>query len=310
MGSWLCERLLDQGERVVALRRDFDPESRFEAEGIGARCVVVLADLTDPASLLRVLAENDVETVFHLAAQAIVAQANRTPLATWESNVRGTYMLMEACRAYVNAGGGLKRVVVASSDKAYGQHDHLPLREDFDLRAKNPYDVSKACEDMIARSYAATFDLPLAVTRLANVYGPGDLAWSRLVPETARALAQGHRPQIRSDGTAERDYLYVDDAVDAYLTVAASLDHLGRRGRVWNAGSDRPVRVLDVVRRLISASGRNLDPEVLGTATPDGEIERQYVDSSAIRSELGWSANWDLDRGLRASWEWYRDRYG
>ena len=309
MGSWLCERLLDRGERVVALRRDADPESRFEAEEISARCVLAVGELTDPASLLRILAEQDVNAVFHLAAQAIVTQANRTPLATWESNVRGSYMLLEACRAYSSAGGALERIVVASSDKAYGQHDRLPYREDFALRARNPYDVSKACEDMIARSYAATFDLPVAVTRLANIYGPGDLAWSRLVPETARALARGERPRIRSDGTAERDYLYIDDAVEAYLVVAESLDRPEHRGRAWNAGCERPVPVLEIVRRLIDVSGRDVAPEVQGAATP-GEIDRQFLDARAIREELGWQPRWTLDRGLGATWEWYRGRLG
>ncbi len=310
VGSWLCEGLLERGERVVALKRDFDPESRFESEGIGARCAVVAGDLSDSASLLRILAEYDVRAVFHLAAQAIVGRANRTPLATWESNVRGTYMLLEACRAYLTAGGSLERIVVASSDKAYGQHDRLPYREDFELRARNPYDVSKACEDMIARSYAAFFELPVAVTRLANIYGPGDRAWSRLIPETARALARGERPQIRSDGTAERDYLYVGDAVEAYLAVAESLDRSEHRGRAWNAGCERPVPVLEVVRRLIEISGRDLEPDVQGEATPAGEIDRQFLSARAIREELGWKPQWDLDRGLAATWEWYSVRVG
>ena len=287
---------------MVALRRDREPDSRFVTDGLEARCVVVVADLTDYESLLRILNEHEVQTVFHLAAQAIVRTANRGPLATWDSNVRGTYTLLEACRM---GGGQIERIVVASSDKAYGHHDELPYREDFALRARNPYDVSKACADMIARSYAATYELPLAVTRLANVYGPGDLNWSRLIPDTARALARGERPVIRSDGTPERDYLYVEDAVDAYLAVAASLDRPDLRGRAWNAGCAAPVSVREVVQRLIAVSGRHVEPEITGEGTPRGEIDRQFLDSTPIREELRWKPQFDLDRGLPITWEWY-----
>jgi len=286
---------------VVALRRDVDPHSRFAADGIGERCVLVLADLTDHDALVRVLNEHEVTTVFHLAAQAIVTKANRSPLSTWDANVRGTYTLMEACRVH----GEVERIVVASSDKAYGDHDELPYREDFPLLPRYPYDVSKACADLIARSYALTFDLPLAVTRLANVYGPGDRNWSRLIPDTARALARRERPVVRSDGTSERDYLFVDDAAAAYLAVADSLGRPELRGRAWNAGWGEPVAALDVVRRLIDISGADVEPDVRGTGVPHGEIDRQYLDSTAIRTELGWSPEWDLDRGLRAAWEWY-----
>ena len=180
---------MNDGERVVALRRDVDPEARFRTDGIEDRCSLALADLTDHDALVRVLNEHEVDAVYHLAAQTIVGTANRSPLATWEANVRGTYTLLEACRGL----GGVKRVVVASSDKAYGDHDELPYREDFALQPRYPYDVSKACTDMIARSYANTYDLPVAVTRLANLYGPGDLNWSRIIPDSARALARGER---------------------------------------------------------------------------------------------------------------------
>jgi CDP-glucose 4,6-dehydratase len=291
----------------VALRRDREPDSRFVKAGLERRCVVALADLTDYASITRILNEHEVRTVFHLAAQAIVGLANRAPLGTWESNVRGTYTLLEACRA---SGGQVERIVVASSDKAYGDHRELPYREDFALRARHPYEVSKACADMIARSYASTYDLPLAVTRLANVYGPGDLNWSRLIPDTARALARGERPVIRSDGTAERDYLFVDDAVDAYLTVAAALDRAELRGRAWNAGCEAPVSVHEVVRRLIDIAGVDVEPEIRGDRPPRGEIDRQYLDSTAIREELGWKPRFDLERGLPITWEWYQREFG
>lgn len=291
---------------MVALRRDVEPDSFFRSSGVEERCTVALADLTDLDALVRVLNEHEVGEVIHLGAQTIVGTANRSPLGTWDANVRGTYTLLEACRTL----GTVDRVVVASTDKAYGSHDELPYREDFALQPRYPYDVSKACADLIARSYAHTYGLRVAVTRLANVYGPGDLNWSRIVPDTARTLARGERPVLRSDGTAERDYLYVEDAVDAYIAVLASLDRPELSGRAWNAGWGRPVPVLEMVRTLIKLSDHDVEPDIRGEGTPHGEIDRQYLDSTAIREELGWEPRWDLERGLRASWEWYRGYLG
>jgi CDP-glucose 4,6-dehydratase len=287
----------------VVLSRSDLAGSRFDTEGLRDRCTLVAGDLgtVGPA-----LAEHRPATVYHLAAQTQVGDALRDPLTTWETNIRGTYLLLEAVRRHDTA----TRVVVASSDKAYGPHDELPYREDFALQPSYPYDVSKAATDMIARSYAATYELPVAVTRLANVYGPGDVNWGRLVPDTARALLRGERPVIRSDGTPERDYIYVEDAADAYIAVADSLAHAVHHGRAWNAGSGEPRSVLEVVTRLIEISGRDLEPEVRGTGVPHAEIDRQYLDSTAIREELGWTPNWDLDRGLRAAWEWYERTLG
>jgi CDP-glucose 4,6-dehydratase len=305
IGSWIAERLLDEGARVVVPRRDFDPASRFTTEGLADRCDVVLADVRDYEEMLRVLTEYEVGAVFHLAAQTIVGSANRYPLSTWEANVRGTYTLLEACRAYGAAGKGAARIVVASSDKAYGDHDELPYREDFALKPRYPYDVSKACTDMIARSCAATHDMPVAVTRLANVYGPGDLNWSRIVPDTARSLARGERPVIRSDGSPERDYLFVEDAVDAYLAIAESVDRPELRGRAWNVGTGEPLPVLDLVGRLIQVSGLEVEPDIQGDGVPHGEIDRQFLDSNAVRQEVGWKPRVPLDQGLQAAWEWY-----
>jgi CDP-glucose 4,6-dehydratase len=292
------ERLLDQGEDVVVLSRSDLVGSRFDTEGLRERCTLVEGDLT---SLGSAFAEHRPRTVLHLAAQTQVGDAYRDPLSTWETNIRGTYLLMEAVRAYDPG----TNVVVASSDKAYGSHDELPYREDFALQPSFPYDVSKAATDMIARSYAVTYDMPVAVTRLANVYGPGDVNWARLVPDTARALVRGVRPVIRSDGTPQRDYIYVDDAADAYLAVAGSLADRANWGRAWNAGSGEPHAVLEVVERLIEISGRDVQPDIQGTGVPHAEIDRQFLDSTAIRTELGWVPKWDLDRGLRAAWNWY-----
>jgi CDP-glucose 4,6-dehydratase len=283
---------------VLALSRSDLAGSRFDAEGVGDRCRLVEAEL---GALGPVLSEHRPDTIFHLGAQTQVGHANRAPLHTWETNIRGTYLLLEAVREHDPA----TRVVVASSDKAYGAHDELPYREDFALKPTFPYDVSKAATDMIARSYAATYDMPVAVTRLANVYGPGDVNWARVIPDTARSLVRGERPVIRSDGTPERDYLYVEDAAAAYLAVAGSLDDPAHRGRAWNAGSGEPVSVLEVVRRLIAVSGHELEPDIQGSGVPHGEIDRQYLDSTAIREELGWAPRWDLDSGLRAAWDWY-----
>ena len=305
IGSWLVSRLLEEGARVVTLRRDVPAESRFGIERLDERCDVVLGDLVDYESLIRTLNEYEVKAVFHLGAQTIVSTANRSPLSTYETNIRGTYLLLEACRAVGVVGDGIERVVVASSDKAYGSHEELPYSEDFALQPLYPYDVSKAATDMIARSYAATYGLPVAVTRLANVYGGGDFNFSRIVPDTARALVRGERPVIRSDGTPERDYIYAADAVDAYLVVAASLDDRAMHGRAWNAGAGRPYAVREVVDRLIAVSGRDAEPEIKGVGTPHGEIDRQFLDSTRIREELGWEPRWELDEGLRETWAWY-----
>lgn len=310
IGSWLAERLLDEGARVVVPRRDFEPDARFRTDGIEERCVLAAADIQDYEAMTRVLNEHGVDTVFHLAAQTIVGTANRSPLSTFEANVRGTYVLLEACRAVGVVGDPVTRIVVASSDKAYGSHDELPYREDFALRPTFPYDVSKACTDMIARSFAATYEMPVAVTRLANVYGGGDLNWSRIVPDTCRAIVKGDAPVIRSDGTPERDYLYVADAVDAYLTVAGSLDDERLRGRAWNAGWGSPLAVREVVDQLVAVSGVDVAPDVQGSGVPHGEIDRQYLDSSLIRAELGWQPQIGIEDGLRSTYDWYARRLG
>jgi CDP-glucose 4,6-dehydratase len=306
IGSWLAERLLAEGAKVVVPRRDVPALSRFRIEQIEPRCDVVELDILDYDGLVRVLNEYSVDTVFHLAAQTIVTTANRSPLSTFEVNIRGTYNLLEACRTVGEVGDPVARVVVASSDKAYGAHEVLPYKEDFELKPRYPYDVSKACTDMIARSYAATYGMPIAVTRLANVYGGGDFNMSRIVPDTLSSLLKGRAPVIRSDGSPERDYIYAEDAAAGYLTVADSLDSEANHGRAWNLGAGRRVSVLEMVQGLIAAAGSDLEPDIQGGGVPPGEIDRQQLDSTAIREELGWSPLWDLDKGLAATYEWYR----
>jgi CDP-glucose 4,6-dehydratase len=308
VGAWLAERLLEEGARVVVPRRDARAESRFRTDGIEERCDVVEADVTDYESVVRVLHGYRVRAVFHLAG-SVADVATRSPLSTWDSNVRGTYTLLEACRAAREVGEEIERVVVASSVVAYGG-DEPPWAEDARLEPSGLYAVSKAAADLVARAYARAFELPVAVLRLSNVYGGGDLGFSRLVPDACRALVAGEPPVLRSDGTPVRELTYVEDAVDAYLAVAASLDEPGAHGRAWNAGGGEPVPVLEIVRRLVRISGREVEPELGGEGGGGGFENRQELDSSAIRSELGWAPAWDLERGLKATYEWYARRLG
>jgi CDP-glucose 4,6-dehydratase len=302
MGSWLVEALLDGGARVIVPRREAPPGSRFQTEQLDRRCELVDADLRDLPSTLRIVNECEVELIFHLAAQTLVATANEAPLATFETNVRGTYTLLEASRLRPDP----PRVVVASSYHAYGSTQVGPYSEDAALRPRWPYDVSKACADLIARCYAETYGMPVGVTRLANVYGGGDLNFSRIVPNAARALVTGGTPIIQSDGTPERDYIYVEDAVRAYLGVADSLLDTSQSGRAWNAGSDEPVSVVELVGKLIAASGREVEPSIEGRANPRDEIDRQYLDSSSARRELDWAPVWTLEEGLAKTYRWYQ----
>ena len=301
LGTWLTAALLGRGERVVVLKRDRAVGSALALEGLEERCHVVHGDLADAGLLARAVVEEEVDAVFHLAAQTIVGAASRSPVSTFESNIRGTWNVMEACRA-----GGVRRVVVAASDKAYGAHDDLPYREDMALEPKYPYDVSKAATDLIARSYWHTFGVPVATTRFANIYGGGDLNRSRLIPELVDAVLAGRAPVIRSDGSPERDFLYVDDAVAAYLAIADALDDGVARGEAYNAGGGRPHSVREVVETLIRVAGASVEPEFRGAGVPAGEIDRQYVDASKLREATGWEPRVGLEEGLRRTLQWYR----
>jgi CDP-glucose 4,6-dehydratase len=305
LGAWLVKALLERGDRVTVLRRDRSPASALGLLGLDRDVAVIDGDVCDPAVLDRALGEYDIDTVFHLAAQTLVPTANHSPSSTFETNMRGTWTVMEAVRHH-----GIPRTVVASSDKAYGDHDELPYTEDLALQPRFPYDVSKAATDLIARSYWHTFGVPVAVTRFANLYGGGDLNASRLVPEVIGAVLGGRRPVIRSDGTPERDFLYVEDAAAAYLAIADALDGDGARGEAFNAGGGRPVAVGEVVRLICRLAGTDLEPDIRGTGTPAGEIDRQYVDTTKIRAICGWSPSVDLENGLARTIEWYRSHPG
>lgn len=303
VGSWLVKELLERGARVVGLVRDADPRSELYRSGDVDRISVVNGRLEDLRTVERAVNEHAVDTVFHLGAQTIVGAAQRAPLATFESNVRGTWNLLEACRRH---DGLVDRVVVASSDKAYGAQADLPYTEDSPLEATRPYEVSKACADLLTRSYHETYRLPVTVARCGNVYGGGDLNWSRIVPGTIRSLLRGERPVIRSDGTYVRDYIYVEDVVDAYLDLADALDGQGADGEAFNFSTESPLSVLEIVDRLRGIlDGGDLEPRILDEA--EGEIEAQHLSAAKARERLGWSPRWELDEGLRETVAWYRD---
>jgi CDP-glucose 4,6-dehydratase len=302
LGSWLTSALVEAGANVVGLVRDRVPFSLLSRSGYLDRITVVRGDVTDYELVERVLNEYEIDAVFHLAAQTIVPIANRAPLSTFETNVKGTWTMLEAARRSLM----VARVAVASSDKAYGAHETLPYVEDAPLLGCHPYDVSKACADLIARTYFATYGLPVAVTRCANLYGGGDLNWNRIVPGTMRSLIRGERPVIRSDGTLQRDYLYVQDAVHAYMTLTEQLDADEVKGEAFNFGMDKPTSVLEMVQAIVAVSDRpDLEPVVLNDAP--NEIPTQYMDSSKAHQLLDWVPGHSLEEGLRETFAWYRE---
>lgn len=305
LGSWLARALAGLGAEVVGLVRDWVPGSELVLSGTLARIRTARGCLEDYALMERVLGEYEIDTVFHLGAQTIVGIANRNPLSTFEANVRGTWTLLEACRRAPT----VRRVVVASSDKAYGEHRALPYREDFPLQGRHPYDVSKSCADLIAQSYAKTFRLPVCVTRCGNLYGGGDLNFNRLVPGTIRSALLGERPVLRSDGSALRDYFYVEDAVEANLRLAEAMKDPSLRGEAFNFGNDDPQTAAGLARRVLELAGRkDLKLRILGTST--NEIPRQHLSAAKARRRLGWRPRFDLTEGLRRTIAWYEGYLG
>lgn len=305
LGSWMVDELLSRGAEVTCLVRDWVPNSRLVAGGVLDRVQTVRGELEDYQTVLRALNEYEIDTVFHLGAQTIVGTASRSALSTFESNVKGTWTLLEACKALP---GLVRRVIVASSDKAYGAHEMLPYTEDTPLQGRFPYDVSKSCADLISLSYAHTYEVPVAVTRCGNLYGGGDLNFNRLIPGTIRSALRGESPIIRSDGTFVRDYFYVRDAVDAYMALAERMPEPGLTGEAFNFGTETPLSVLEVVDVLLGLMGRELEPTILNEATR--EIREQYLDCAKAKRVLGWEPRHTLEAGLRETIAWYEEWLG
>lgn len=303
LGGWIVGELLARGAAVVALVRDDVPRSYLRSEGHDRRCAIVRGEVEDLALARRVLAEYGVDAVFHLAAQTQVGVAHNAPYAALETNVRGTYTLLEAARL---SPGRVRAVVVASSDKAYGEQATLPYTEDMPLLGSNLYDASKAAADVLARAYAHSYGVPAVVARCANLFGGGDLNWARLIPGTIRSALRGERPVIRSDGLMVRDYLYVRDAAAAFIGMAERADAL--RGEAFNFGLERPLTVLEVVEKIGEAVGARIDPDVRNEAR--GEIREQYLSARRARERFGWRPEVGLEEGLRETVGWYRGHLG
>lgn len=302
VGAWLVKDLLAQGAYVVILVRDADPQSELYRSGQIQRVSVVNGALEDFWTLERAINEHEVDTVFHLGAQTIVNTAHRFPLPTFEANVRGTYNLLEACRLHMDV---VKRVVIASSDKAYGAQPDLPYTEEMALNGRHPYEVSKSCADLMAQSYYHTYRLPIAIARCGNIYGGGDLNWSRIVPGTIRSLIHGQEPIIRSDGTYVRDYIYVKDVARAYVCLAERLDNGQVRGEAFNFSTEKPMTVLEMVNTIQKLMERtDLSPDIQDYANM--EIRSQHLSAAKARKILAWEPAFDLEAGLHETIAWYK----
>jgi CDP-glucose 4,6-dehydratase len=302
LGGWLVKHLLGLGADIVCLVRDWVPGSELARSSDIERVKVVRGDICDAALMERVLGEYEIDTVFHLAAQTIVGIANRNPVSTFQTNIGGTCSVLEACRRSAK----VKAVVVASSDKAYGDQESLPYGEDTPLQGRHPYDVSKSCADLIAQSYFTTYRLPVGITRCGNFYGGGDLNWNRIVPGTIRSILRGKRPIIRSDGQYVRDYFYIEDGAAAYILLAELLaDNPKLHGRAFNFSNETPVSVLEIVERISRLMGSNRKPVILNEAS--NEIRQQYLSSAKARDLLKWRPLVTLDEGLSRTISWYRD---
>jgi CDP-glucose 4,6-dehydratase len=302
LGSWLVKQLLEAGSNVVCLVRDWVPQSELVRTRHIEQVTTVRGDITDRELLERALGEYEVEVVFHLAAQTIVGIANRNPVSTFSANIEGTWNLLEACRRSPK----VSSIVVASSDKAYGDQEHLPYNETMPLQGRHPYDVSKSCADLIAQSYASSYNLPVAITRCGNFYGGGDLNWNRVVPGTIRSIIRGERPVVRSDGKFVRDYFYIEDGAAAYMLLAERLaSYTALRGQAFNFSNESQISVIEIVEMILKKMNSSLRPEVLNQAS--NEIRHQYLSAERARSVLNWKPQFTLESGLDRTLAWYRE---
>jgi len=302
VGGWLVRRLVDAGADVVCLVRDWVPQSEVTRTSLIERVKIVRGDIRDQATLERALGEFEIDTVINLAAQTIVTIANRNPVSTWETNVQGTWALLEACRRTPT----IRQIVMASSDKAYGESDQLPYDEETPLRGRHPYDASKSCSDIISQTYAKSYGLPVVVTRCGNFYGGGDLNWNRIVPGTIRSILRGQRPIIRSDGQFVRDYFYVEDGAAAYMLLAERLhEQPDLAGQAFNFSNETQTTVIDIAKTILSLMDSSLELDIRNEAS--NEIRHQYLSAARARRDLQWQPLFTLDEGLAKTIAWYRD---
>jgi len=302
VGGWLVRRLVDAGADVVCLVRDWVPQSEVTRTSLIERVKIVRGDVRDQATLERALGEFEIDTVINLAAQTIVTIANRNPVSTWETNVQGTWALLEACRRTPT----IRQIVMASSDKAYGESDQLPYDEETPLRGRHPYDASKSCSDIISQTYAKSYGLPVVVTRCGNFYGGGDLNWNRIVPGTIRSILRGQRPIIRSDGQFVRDYFYVEDGAAAYMLLAQRLhEQADLAGQAFNFSNETQTTVIDIAKTILSLMDSSLVLDIRNEAS--NEIRHQYLSAARARRDLQWQPLFTLDQGLAKTIAWYRD---
>lgn len=302
VGSWLLKRLTEAGANVTCLIRDWVPQSELIRSGIIGKVNVVRGDIRDRNMIERVVGEYEIDTVIHLAAQTIVTIANRNPISTFETNIAGTWNLMEACRR----SSKVKQIIVASSDKAYGDQEILPYDENTPLQGQHPYDVSKSAADLIAHTYAVSFDLPVAITRCGNFYGGGDLNWNRIIPGTIRSILRGQPPMIRSDGEYIRDYFYVEDGAAAYMLLAEQLATRPElKGQAFNFSNELQVTVREIVERISSKMNSKFPPDIRNEIS--NEIRHQYLSAEKARTEINWKPMFNLDEGLQKTIEWYKE---
>lgn len=300
IGSWLVKKLVDEGANVLSIMRDQVPKSGLVLSGYIKKINIIHGQLEDYFTVERALNEYEIEVCFHLGAQTIVQTANRSPISTFESNIKGTWNLLEAARKSQL----LKSLIIASSDKAYGEHENLPYKEDYPLKGLHPYDVSKTCADMISQAYANTYRMPIGITRCGNVYGGSDLNFNRIVPGTIRSILFNESPIIRSDGTLIREYIYVLDIVEAYMHLAENIHKEKIKGQAFNFGTEKPMNVLEITNKIIEVMDSSLKPRVLGTAK--GEINKQTLSCEKARKLLNWKPAYSLEKGLKETVEWYK----